>query len=330
MPDIKDLNDFIIDPKEILAKNSRITFIKIILLTLSGFSYLNSSFIPLYNLINKKEITFKMLTLGIVNPVGGMFISSVLYFKNDWKNLVISLIGNLIGIILMICPYFLGVGLYLTIILKSISNLFLFKIISICIGVSGTFFNLVFNILQKNLKNKLNQYEEINMFDIDCIICSEHYELKSYFGYFSIIRIICNILIPGSGIFSLLCKYGWTIGIFFTGIVIFFSGIEFLIIFISLLVNRSQDYEDIVLLFIFFTSTLLLHLAGIIIIIISDYFPEKPEEYNGLAIFPLTLLNLISGGLGNLIVVDNSYNCSCENKFGNCIAVFFKILWSII
>jgi hypothetical protein len=300
------------------------------LLTLSGFNYLNSSLIPLFNLMNQKEITFKMLTLGIVNPVGGMFISSVLYFKNDWKNLVISLIGNLIGIILMICPYFLGVGLYLTIILKSISNLFLFKIISICIGVSGTFFNLVFNILQKNLKNKLNQYEEINMFDIDCIICSEHYELKSNFGCFSIIRIICNILIPGSGIFSLLCKYGWTIGIFFTGIVIFFSGIEFLILFIGLILNKSQDHEDVVVLFIFFTSTLLLHLAGIIIIIISDYFPEKPEEYNGLAIFPLTLLNLISGGLGNLIIIDNSYNCSCKNKCGNCIAVFFKILWSII
>ena len=62
--------------------------------------------------MNKDEITFKMLTLGIINPVGGMFISSVLYFKNDWQNLVISLIGNLIGIILMICPYFLGVGLY--------------------------------------------------------------------------------------------------------------------------------------------------------------------------------------------------------------------------
>ena len=42
------------------------------------------------------------------------------------------------------------------------------------------------------------------------------------------------------------------------------------------------------------------------------------------------MLNLISGGLGNLIVIDNSYNCLCENKFGNCIAVFFKILWSII
>ena len=58
-------------------------------------------------------------------------------------------------------------------------------------------------------------------------------------------------------------------------------------------------------------------------------FSKKAKKYNGLAIFPLTLLNLISGGLDNLIIIDNSYNCSCENKLGNCIAIFFKFLSSI-
>ena len=329
LPDIYDSNDIIIDPREIIAKKSRIILLKIILLTLSGFSYINASLIPLFKLLNDDEITFKMLSHGIINPAGGMFISSVYYFNKDYKMLIISLIGSLLGIILMFCPFFLGVGIYLMKILKTLSNLILFKIIFICIGISGTFFNLVYNILQNNLEKEENQSDKKNMFDINCIICSEHYELKSEFGYSSIIRIIFNIIIPGSGIFSLLCKYKCTIGIFFTGIVIFFPGIEFIIVFMYLLLNKTYEDDEIVY-FAFFTSTLLLHLVGIIIIIISDYFPNKPEKYNGFAIFPLTLLNLISGGLGNLIIIDNSYNCTCKDEIGNCIAIFVKILWSII
>ena len=63
--------------------------------------------------------------------------------------------------------------------------------------------HFLINILQNNLEKEKNQSDKINMFDINCIICSEHYELKSHFGYSSIIRIIFNIIIPGSGIFSL-------------------------------------------------------------------------------------------------------------------------------
>ena len=329
LPDINDSNEIIIDPKEILEKNSRIILIKIILLIISGFSYINGSIIPFLNFLKGDEITFRMLSNGIINPVGGIFNSSVLYFNKDYKMFIISLIGTILGILLMFCPYILGLGIYLITIIKSVTNLLLFKIIFICIGISGTVFNLVFNILQNKLEKEENEDDKINMFDINCIICSEHYELKSHFGYSSIIRIIFNIIMPGSGIFSLLCKYGFTIGIFFTGIVILFSGIAFLIFIIYILLNKTYEDDDIIF-FVFFTGTLLLHLAGIIIIIISDYFPEMPERYNGLAIFALTLLNLISGGLGNLIIIDNSYNCTCKDEIGNCIAIFVKILWSII
>ena len=136
MADINDSNDIIIDPKEILAKNSRITLIKIILLILSGFSYVNTSIIPLFNLLKGNEITFKMLSHAIINPVGGMFISSVLYFNKDYKMFIISLIGTILGILLMFCPYILGLGIYLITIIKSVTNLLLFKIIFICIGIS--------------------------------------------------------------------------------------------------------------------------------------------------------------------------------------------------
>jgi len=62
-----------------------------------------------------------------------------------------------------------------------------------------------------------------------------------------------------------------------------------------------------------------------VIIIISDYFPEKPEKYNDIGIFLLTFLNVISGGFGTLISIDISP--FCENKCGNCILVFLKIIW---
>ncbi len=196
----------------------------------------------------------------------------------------------------------------------------------ICIGLIGTFFNLVFNFLQKDI-DKNNQ--NTNIFDIKFKIDSETFEMESDFGYPSVLRIIFNIILPGSGIFSLLSKYGWSVGIFFTGIVIFFSGIEFLLIIIIVLFRLLElDDDDEMTYGLLYTSTLLIHIAGIIIIIISDYFEEKPEGYSGSAIFVLIFLNLISGGLGNLIIIDN--NCCCENCFGNCIAVFFKIFWSII
>ena len=92
LPDINDSNEIIIDPKEILEKNSRIILIKIILLIISGFSYINGSIIPFLNFLKGDEITFRMLSNGIINPVGGMFISSVLYFNKDYKMFIISLI----------------------------------------------------------------------------------------------------------------------------------------------------------------------------------------------------------------------------------------------
>lgn len=322
----EDIDDFIINPKEILELKTRVTIIKVILLIISGFSYLNTSIIPLFK---SDEVNLKILTHGIINPSGGMFISGILFFNNnDLKCFIISSIGVLVGLLLMFCPFILGVGLYLMKIFKTLSNLILFKMTTICIGLTGTFFNLVFNFLQKDL-DKNNQ--NTNIFDIEVKIDNEPFTMKSDFGYTSVLRIIFNIILPGSGIFSLLPKYGWTVGIFFTGIVIFFSGIEFLALIIIVLFRllKMDDDDEIVCGFLY-TSALLIHIAGIIIIIISDYFKVKPEGYSGSAIFVLIFLNLISGGLGNLIIIDNFNNCCCGNGFGNCIAVNFKILWSII
>ena len=85
---------------------------------------------------------------------------------------------------------------------------------------------MFYSFLQKDM-NKEDKEDNVinNQFDIDFKICSEHYEIKSNFKIKTIIRIICNIFIPGSGIFSLLCKFGCHVGSVFIGISQAVSGI---------------------------------------------------------------------------------------------------------
>ena len=94
----------------------------------------------------------------------------------------------------MLFPFFLDVGIYLMKILNSLSNIFLLKKISICIGISGTFFNLIYNILQNNLEKEENQYDKINML-YKLYNLFRTYEIKSEFGYSFIIRIIWHFFI---------------------------------------------------------------------------------------------------------------------------------------
>ena len=313
-----------INPNEILSKDSRISFLKVILITISGLSYINSNLTPFINLINDNKVNFKLLTYGIFNPGAGLFISGILFFNNmkDYK-LIVSSIGVFFGILLMLCPYCLGIGLYLLKIIKDILNLGLIKFFFIYFGALGTIFSLIYSVLQNNLKKEDNT---IIQFDINCEICSETYELESKFGIQTIIRIICNIFIPGSGIFSLLRKFGCHVGIVFIGLSQVVSGIYIYSFFVSLILKLKTDEEDMYILIAYFFSK---YIAGILIIFFSDYFTERPTKYDGFAIFPLTILNLLSGGYGNLITIYNSNNCFCKNKFGNCIATFFKIIWCI-
>lgn len=99
-----------------------------------------------------------MLTYGIFNTGAGIFISAILFFNNEYYKIIISLIGVLFGILLMVCPYLLGIGLYLLEILTSILNLFLVKFFFMYFGAIGTIYSLIFSFLQKDM-NK-NDYTE--------------------------------------------------------------------------------------------------------------------------------------------------------------------------
>jgi hypothetical protein len=60
-----DINEGIsINPNEIIPMNSRVSFLKIIILVISGLSYINSSLSPLINLIKDNQYNFKMLIYG--------------------------------------------------------------------------------------------------------------------------------------------------------------------------------------------------------------------------------------------------------------------------
>jgi hypothetical protein len=218
-----------------------------------------------------------MLTYGIFNPRAGIFVSGILFFNGEYCKIIFSLIGVLFGIILMLCPYLLGLGLYLVKIIKNILNFFLVKIIAIYFGILGIIFSLIFSILQNDLnKNKSQKRKEI--FDIKCEICSYSYEKKSNFGIKTIIKMIFNLVIPGSGIFSLLCKFGCHIVIFFIGLFQMISGLLLVLFIIHLVkVNNGEVQENEESKFFYsgiFLFSLTHFTAGTIIIFISDYFEK--------------------------------------------------------
>lgn len=311
---------FKIEPPGILSMDQRVYFLKIFLLLISGISYINSNLSPIIDLIKEKDLDFKMLTYGVFNPGAGMFISGILFFNNEGCKTIISLIGVIIGILLMFCPFILGIGLYLMKIVKNILNFYLVKIIITSFGFFATIFSLIFSFLQNNL-DKNDKKKQKNIFDIDCKFAEnkENYEIKSHFGIGTIIRIIANIILPGSGIFSLACKYGCDDGVFITGFVHIFSGLIFIYTIFYLIFKKREDYdyeqenkyEQYLFVYSLFTINLINHYCGALIIFISDYFPKKPKNYDGLGALIIIILNLLSGGYGNLIIISIIFNY-CE------------------
>ena len=325
----KEIEDSIepeINPNEILSKNSRISFLKIFMLILSGLSYINSNLTPFIDLIKGDKAGLKIITYGIFNPGAGVFISAILFFNEEYRKIIFSLIGVLFGILLMVCPYILGIGLYLTKIIKNIVNLFLIKFLFTYFGALGTIYSLIYAFLQKDID--IND-DNNGMFDIYIEGCSDH-EIKSNFNIYTIIRIISNIILPGSGVFSLMCKFRCHVGLVFIGILQIAAYFFFWLVFFSGIMQEQGDEENYLGLLGIFCFLLTNIIAGILIIFISEYFEKRPTKYNGLGILPLTILNLTTGGYGNFLTIFNDNNCFCKNKCGNCIATFLKIIWCFL
>jgi hypothetical protein len=143
----------------------------------------------------------------------------------------------------MFCPSILGAGLYLVKVIYDIINLCFIKILLICIGVLGTIFSMLFSVLQNNLNySSFSSFNQIGIFDIDFILCSNKYNTKLKITIGGIIRLITNIILPGSGVLSLLCKYGCNIGIFIIGIIELGNELLLLIIVLDLYNQSIEHY----------------------------------------------------------------------------------------
>ena len=109
----------------------------------------------------------------------------------------------------------------------------------------------------------------------------------------------------------------------------------FIVAFFYLLQNNDKDDIDydqkdfesrISLIYGFLTSFLLIHLCGTLIIIIADYFPQKPKTYDGLGVFALTLINILSGSLGFIIYIHLAEICLARGW--SCL--FLTVVWPIL
>ena len=270
-------------------------------------SYCNSLFTSLVNFIEAKpdspnhKLGLKIFLYNIFNPGVGIILSCFSLFpscncsnKNyDTRGIVLSLLGILIGFIIMLCPITLCIGTFLTKLTDKMITIFPFKITLIFLGSFGTIISfLLSGINQKTIIESVNTL--VNPLDM-IIGCGTNFvHLVSEFGWISFFRLLLNIIIPGVGTLTLLKKYGCTFGIILASLFQFFGGAFFFIsikilktgkcdetlyekIFFKVL-KTTQDgdpynYEYFTKVFdYFYTMGLCFYFSGIITILILDYF----------------------------------------------------------
>jgi hypothetical protein len=254
---------------------------------------------------------YDIFKFSIFNPGTGFIITTFKSIENfEFTKIILSFIGTIFGLLLMFCPYITGFAVYLIKTINSLKILFLIKIHLLSFGIFGTFFSIIYAFLQKDINKEIK-----NPFDINCCdLC----KIASNFGSQTVMRIIANLILPGTGTFSLLYKFGsCDIGIFFTALIQFINGIffhAFNIAFIIMEINSDEDDY-----YVFYAGALFLNFfyySGIYIILYLDYFDEWPHECSILSPFIMTFLNIVTGCLGDILQISNykftSDNCCCK------------------
>ena len=223
-------------------------------------SYCNSLFTACVNFITAKpdspnyKLGIKILLYNFFNPGVGIILSCFSLFpscdcsnnKFDKRGIVLSILGIFTGIIVMLCPISLCIGTYLIKLTDKMITIFPIKITFIFIGAIGTFISFVLSAINKKT---ITEAIKIKINPLDMIIgYGENFShLISTFGWASFFRILMNWIIPGSGTFTLLCKYGCSLCLILTSIIQFFGGV-FFFISISILITgecNSEAYEKL-------------------------------------------------------------------------------------
>ena len=120
-------------------------------------SYSNSLFTALINLLSDNpkypnyKFSLKILFYNIFNPGVGVILSCASLFpyckcsedEIDVRGIILSILGILIGVLLMICPISIGIGLYLIQLTEKMITLFPLKITLIFFGGTGTIISFI-------------------------------------------------------------------------------------------------------------------------------------------------------------------------------------------
>jgi len=236
----KAINEFEFNISETISQKSRKKFLKIIFGIISGISYANSIFTTLVNFlkvgnIKSKIFSYKNVLYSFFNPGGGILLASFAMipscYEQDIRGIVLSILSIIIGFIIIFCPFSLSIGLFLTRLINKMNTLFPLKITLIYIGLIGIIISFLTSGINKReileAKNFYLKKEPLKPFDMLFQFEKKLTRLNSTFGLGSFFRLIANIIIPGSGIMSLLCKYGYNCGIFRIAIIQFIMGLIF-------------------------------------------------------------------------------------------------------
>ena len=360
-------NSFIEDNKlnvaELISKNSRITFLKECFAFISGMSYCNSIFSLLLDFMKdekNKVLSYKVVFYSILNPGGGIVLASFALIPTcdcskgiyHIQGIVICIISITLGLIVMLTPISLILGLFLTKITKRMITLFPLKITLIFIGCLGILISIITSGYNKKLiKDSFDIFktkkENLLPFQITFKVGEKLDLLRADFGCESFSRLIANMIIPGSGTLSLICKYcncNNACSFFLVGIIQFFIGGLFFISIILLVFQEpyvfsffyniifSSDIKEMAILIryvnYFYTIGLCYYFSGILLILVSDYLRgDKIENIkNELSGIAGVILNLFTGGLGTLLFLviygesfrpfqnndENELKCECD------------------
>lgn len=362
-----------INISKIIAQKERKKFFKSFFGFLSGMSYANSIFTIIINFLTNEnrspnyKLAIKALLYGIFNPGGGFLISSVVLIDSskccesercDKPGFFISLLGVLFSIFLMICPIFICFGFYLLKITETYTALFPIKFTLLFIGILGIIISFSFSKIKKN-SIVASFKEKINPFDIVLNTGENIINLKSDFGISSSIRILANLILPGTGTFSLICskcrRYCCENDSTFCAYIIigilqlYMGGIFFYLIcgiiieiiykknevncFVPSLIYTKKDdeyYEDCDARYnCCYAMHFLYYFSGILIIAISDYLPNFNKFFIMTSMF---ILNLITGGFGSILfieVLNRDERQSNSNKSTRIMSVMFLAILSI-
>ena len=157
---------------DLISKKSRIKFLKECFGFINGMSYCNSIFSILLDFMDdekKKILSYKVVFYSILNPGGGIILASFALIPScdccngiyNIKGIIICIISIILGLIVMITPISLVLGLYLTKITDKMITVFPLKIALIFIGALGILISIITSGYNKKLiKDSFDIFKE--------------------------------------------------------------------------------------------------------------------------------------------------------------------------